>query len=406
MPLRSIALVAILVSSLTAVVNAQWQTPVLLPNVSSTGSDFGPALSPDGLTLYFASNRASGFELFQATRSGPYGTFSAATQITELGSSSTEAGPSIRGDNLEIFFYSNRAGGTGSLDLWRATRATPTGTFSTPVEVTELNTTGSDSGPSITADGLTIFFATSRTGGMGGNDIWTSTRPTLAAPFATPTPVTELNSTTNDGDPQISADGLTIVFESTRPGGMGGSDVWFASRVSPSMPFSAPVNLSTNSTTSDDAPSLSSSGDELFFCSTRTGGPGSFDLYVARFTGLTANGIPKVANPVALTFADASAAGFNYFGAASFGNFGIPVDTRVIPLQPDALFSLTIGGLPPILTGYAGTLDANGVGKGQILVPSPALVGIAFYSAFVVVDGAAPSRIRTISNALLTLIQL
>lgn len=392
--------------ALAQVGGAQWLPPVEHPELNTATHEYGPCLSPDGKTLYFTSFRTSDWELYRATRTVPYGPFTNVTPIAELNAPGVDAGPCIRADNLEIFFYTGRPGVGGSFDIWRATRAKPSEAFSAPTPVVELGSSAAESGPSITADGLTIWFSSTRGGALGSWSLWTATRPSLTAPFSTPVPAPELNSTANDTDPHISADGLTIVFESTRNGGTGSADLWIATRPTPTSTFSAPTNLSLNSTVADDSPALSSAGDELFFCSTRPGGTGSSDIYASRLRGLAASGLARPANPVLLTFSDPGASGSPYLAAASLGDRpGIPVDTRVIPLVPDALFALSVGGLTPLLTGFAGRLDANGVANGQILIPYPALVGVRFYSAFIVLDASAPSGIRTIGAARPILIQ-
>jgi hypothetical protein len=143
-------------------------------------------------------------------------------------------------------------------------------------------------------------------------------------------------------------------------------------------------------------------GDELYFCSSRPGGLGTYDIYVSRFTGLTSNGFAGITSTMQLLFSDPASSGLSYYGAASFGSTpGIPVDTRVIPLNVDLLLLLSLGGFPPIFNGYVGVLDANGVSPGSIAPPNlPAIVGLQFVNAFVVLDPSAPSGIRTISNAL------
>jgi hypothetical protein len=93
-----------------------------------------------------------------------------------------------------------------------------------------VNSSSYDSGPSISADGLSLFFGSSRPGGYGGRDIWLTRRKTLSDPFG---PTVNLgptvNSSSQDITPFISADGSTLYFCSNRPGGMGGHDLWHVS---------------------------------------------------------------------------------------------------------------------------------------------------------------------------------
>jgi Tol biopolymer transport system component len=388
---------------------AQWSAPILQTNLNTTASEFDPSPSFDGLSLYFSSSRTGNFEIFRATRATPYSLFGVPTQLTELTSTGTEAGPCVRIDDLEILFYSSRAGGGGGgLDIWRATRASTAVPFSPPTPVTELNTTGSDAAPSLTADGLRVYFTSTRAGGAGGQDIWTATRPDWVSPFGTPTPVTELNTAGVEREGHISADGLRIYFTSDRPGGSGSTDTWMASRLDLASPFGNIVNLAVlNSSFVDVAPGIATFDDEIFFLSGRTGGPGSNDIYSSRFTGLTGVGIATSGAGVSLRFSDPSSPGGLYLAISALSSLpGIPIDTRILPLNFDILFQVSIGGLPPVLTGYTGTLDSDGVANGRIDVTGfPQLVGLRFFTAFVVIDLAAPSGIRTISNAFEVLVQ-
>src|SRR5262245_58586309 len=96
------------------------------------------------------------------------------------------------------------------------------GPFRNVQPVAELNTTGNEDDPTLTADQLEIFFTSTRAGGLGADDIWTSRRPSTSAPWGAPTLVTELSSPSRDLRPWISPDGLLLYFSSDRPGGAGG----------------------------------------------------------------------------------------------------------------------------------------------------------------------------------------
>src|SRR5438445_152331 len=116
-----------------------WSVPVNLGPTINTPAflESGPALSKDGLSLYFYSNRpggVGGFDMYMSELQAD-GSWGRATPIQELNSSGAENRPNIRHDGLEIFFYSDRAGGLGSIDLWEASRDTVTEPWSKPVDV-------------------------------------------------------------------------------------------------------------------------------------------------------------------------------------------------------------------------------------------------------------------------------
>jgi hypothetical protein len=95
-----------------------------------------------------------------------------------------------------------------------------------------------------------------------------------------------VNSAVPDSDPSISKDGLSLYFAtgSARVGGTTGRDLWVSRRASVNDPWGAPQSLGTviNTSAHEDKPTLSRDGHRLYFASNRPGGQGDFDLYVTR----------------------------------------------------------------------------------------------------------------------------
>jgi len=146
-----------------------------------------------------------------------------------LNSPGFDAGASLR--RPEFYFTSDRSGGLGYSDIY-VSRARGDGTFSPPVLVTELNSTGDEQRPSIRFDGLEIFFHSYRFGISTSYDIWVSTRKSFASTWSSPVMLgPAINSAYNDQQPDISEDGTMLFFASLRPGGSGGLDLWVAERV-------------------------------------------------------------------------------------------------------------------------------------------------------------------------------
>lgn len=98
--------------------------------------------------------------------------------------------------------------------------------------VSELNiVTANDQHVTIRKDGRELFFSSNRAGGLGMFDIWTSSRSNPHQPWSPPTPLgAPMNTAAADQQPTLSADGRTMVFTSTRTGGFGGSDLWISTR--------------------------------------------------------------------------------------------------------------------------------------------------------------------------------
>jgi hypothetical protein len=108
-----------------------------------------------------------------------------------------------------------------------------------------VNSPAHDRFPDISADGLALFFSSDRPGGYGDDsppndkqDIWVTMRATKNDDWGTPMNLGPMvNTSASDNGPSISADGQTLYFSSRRPGGHGGYDLWQAP-IEPTVDFS------------------------------------------------------------------------------------------------------------------------------------------------------------------------
>lgn len=101
-----------------------------------------------------------------------------ATLVAELSTADFNDGRmTVRGDGREIIFFSDRPGGLGRTDLRRATGRSVHDPWSPPVSLgAPLNTPDNELLPFLSRDGRTLFFTSTRPGGLGNFDIWMSTR--------------------------------------------------------------------------------------------------------------------------------------------------------------------------------------------------------------------------------------
>lgn len=121
------------------------------------------------------------------------------------------------GSGRVIVFHSMRAG-TGRRDLWIATREATSLPWGAPVQISELNTAREDADPYLSADGLTLSYDSSRDTGSY-RELFVSHRASLDDPFTPPTHLmTSFDSAMADADPWISDDGTYAVFTSSRTG--------------------------------------------------------------------------------------------------------------------------------------------------------------------------------------------
>lgn len=123
--------------------------------------------------LYFASTRRGhpAQEIYYSVDFGP-------AQLAQGGveSSASDARPNVRRDGLEIVWDSTRTGSEGT-DIYSATRSSVDEPWGTAVQLGNgINSAGNESRASISWDGTRLMFGTTRAGGEGSADIWTSTR--------------------------------------------------------------------------------------------------------------------------------------------------------------------------------------------------------------------------------------
>ena len=263
-------------------------TPTNLgPNVNSSVEEGGPCISADGLSLYFYEF-LKGFgngTLRMATRETieePWG--QAASLESQLSGGGTA--PCISADGLSLYFDSDRPGGSGGVDIWVATRTTVSDPWANPVNLgPSVNSWAFEMGASVSADGLELYFGSDRSGGSGDWDLWVTKRAATSDPWGTAINIgPTINSSNFDGHPCISPDGLTLFITSTRPGGQGDLDIWMTRRATRNDDWGAPVNLGPNFNTSagEAEPSLSADGRTLYFSDwwiPYAGGYGAQDLW-------------------------------------------------------------------------------------------------------------------------------
>jgi len=120
-----------------------------------------------------------------------------------------------------------------------------------------------------------------------------------------------------------------------------------------------------------------------------------------QFALLSTTDTPRVGTTVNLQVRADGDAGNGWLAACSLGSLpGFPIDTRVVPLNPDLLFALSLS-TPSIFDNFLGVLDGMGRGTARIHIPGvQGLVGITIYAAFVSLRPGAPSGVGVIADAL------
>ena len=258
------------------------------PTFNSSSHEADTYISSDGLEFYFSSDRAGGcghYDLYVSTRTSIEDDWAGPVNLGQIvNSESFDGGPCISPDGLELYFESRRPGGLSSVsDIWVSRRAAIDAPWSVPVNLgPPVNSQGADVVPSISVDGLQLYFASSRDGGYGMFDIYVSTRQTKDDDWSVPInlgPV--VNSTTYQWFPHVSGDGRTLFFARGYPEEI--ADLWMTRRKTIDDEWSEPVKLESiaTETRGDGGPYLSSDESILYFYSTRPGGYGGWDLWLA-----------------------------------------------------------------------------------------------------------------------------
>jgi hypothetical protein len=262
------------------------------PDLNTPFVDGCPIQSRDGLSMYMASNRPGGkggLDIWVSTRATTNAPWGAPVNLPEpINSASDDFCPTpVRQNGL--FFVSRRvvAGVTCGLgDIYFAHR-NPAYGWTDPQHLTCApagpNSALDEQGPSY-AQGRLYF---SRSSALVSGDLYVSRRNGPMS-FGAATPIAELNDAgANDIQPNVRKDGREIVFSSNRAGGLGGQDIWSATRANVDEPWSAAVNLgpSINTGLGESRPSLSWDAEQLLFgragpAGTGEGGTGLSDIYV------------------------------------------------------------------------------------------------------------------------------
>jgi hypothetical protein len=240
--------------------------------INDSDTQYAPFITPDGLAVLWDQNTGMFDQVFMTQRPSRADAFPSGVVVPILfsGANGNASDPSITGDLLELYFASDI---TGSLCVYRATRTSTAAAFDPAVELGALCSAVATTGPSISADGLTLVYSSALDARVEG-DLFITARADRTADFPTGKKLNGLP--TGIGYPWLSRDRLRVWFEEEV-----GPDVEIASaqRISPSDDFSSLHGLTELDTgTANGNPSLTPDESEIVFSSQRTG---DYDTYIA-----------------------------------------------------------------------------------------------------------------------------
>ncbi len=273
------------------------EEPVPLKELNSNYDDFGPTETADGNTLYFTSRRP-GTNAKQEIETGDYGEDIFWSHRDSLGhwvkptplppplnSVDDEGAAFVTADGQTMYLsLCRRPDGMGDCDIYVSHLVGDLWTKPQPLGH-PLNSTAWDANPTVTADGLTMYFSSRRMGSIeGSEDIYVSYKSTDGS-WTVPHNLGEpVNTRFNERSPFISADGKTLYFSSNGHPGFGNHDLFMTRKLDDGT-WSVPVNLGRpiNAYGDDVFLTIPASGDKIIYSSQRDNAAhGALNLYEAK----------------------------------------------------------------------------------------------------------------------------
>lgn len=249
---------------------------------STPQDEYGPSITADGRRIYFNAalpGGMGGLDIWYADRDD-----SAWSDPVNVGApvntKFSERSCVVSADGKTMLLtLCDQPEGYGDCDLYMSTMQSD-GTWSKPANLgAAVNTSSWESFPSISRNGRTIYFASDRGGGVGGIDIYVTTK-LPGSDWSDPVNVAGVNTVGNDVTPYISMDDSTMYFASD---GFGEEKVdldIYMSRRSPTGWLPAVPVHPVNSPSLELFPSMSGNQKTLYFCSTRHGKKkGGMDIF-------------------------------------------------------------------------------------------------------------------------------
>jgi hypothetical protein len=194
-------------------IGAPFVMPVVAKEVNAPAFNGDPFLSFDGLSLYLNSDRPGTLgntDIFVAQRADPMSMFSAAVPVANVNSSLYDGTPYVTDDGSELWLATSRA---GSIDVYRA--MAQGGGFGAASSVDGLNLPSSnENNPVLMHDGLTVYFSSNRS---GPTSVYVAHRSSMTSPFVAPVLVPEISTTGVDYASWISEDGCRLYMTRGSP---------------------------------------------------------------------------------------------------------------------------------------------------------------------------------------------
>jgi hypothetical protein len=336
-------------------------TPHIVEGINSPDTvDWAPALSADGGELFFGRSAVgdSYSDLYVSRRASPEDPWGEPQLVEELRTDFGDAQPSLSADGLTMYYIHDDPFAS-VYEVYSATRATRTSPFEA-----EQKLFGGPPGdppvvaPSVSYDGLSLYVQRHETADDLA-DIYVSRRASVDQPWGELEPVEELSDPNKwQSRPHISADGRALFFyegysyEQSNRAARGGGDLLMLVRPDVNAPWSQPINLGSaiNTNGSEDFAHLA--GSTFYFNRRITDSDTTVDIWEAPV-------LPFSAVAISGSYSE-------NFDSLSAGDTqaGTPLPEGWTFTANDVVFSnATTGSFPARQRNYAGVYNAGTTGE-------------------------------------------
>jgi hypothetical protein len=244
--------------------------------VGDTTDVHGTSLTGDETEIYLACallGEAS-FHIWKSTRPTKDASWNLAAMVSEITGSGDDVDPDISSDGLTLYFASNRSG--AGLRFYVSQRLAMDQPWGPPKEISELSSPTVDRyGPSVNPGGL--FMALGSASRDNNNyRLYSASRTDLLGTWGNVQDLSGINSGMEDNDPALFHDSRSLVWSSRSPSNGKSWDLVEVSRPDPTAPFSAaPIPLdSLNTAYSERYPWVSQDGTHILFSREPEASPG------------------------------------------------------------------------------------------------------------------------------------
>ncbi|WP_317897886.1 hypothetical protein [Aurantibacillus circumpalustris] len=208
--------------------NGKFQPAVPLDSLNTSAPDAAISLSEDGRILFIYQDIGDGHgDIYQSVIVGDR--FSEPKKLRgEVNSYSWDGHCSLSPDGNTLYFSSERAGGFGGRDIYKANLILPDSIWGNVVNLGDsVNTPYDDDAPFIHSDGITLFYSSKGRTSMGGYDIFRTVMNLADSTFRkTENLGYPINSTADDIYFVLGASGNTGYYSSGKKDGMGMKDIY------------------------------------------------------------------------------------------------------------------------------------------------------------------------------------